>query len=57
MSGVDAPVSAFKFWALSYEKKIPENGVNTEIVGEYNPNNSGFGEKFKKSLKPIKVGK
>ncbi|MCU0392097.1 MAG: ThuA domain-containing protein [Thermoflexibacter sp.] len=45
------------YWALGLEKKIPKQGVNAEIVGTYDPNNSGFGEKFKKGLKPLKLGK
>jgi uncharacterized protein len=45
------------YWALGLEKKIPQEGVNADIIGEYAPNDSGFGEKFKKGLKPIKVGK
>lgn len=45
------------YWALGYEKKIPKMGVNADFVDEYNPNNSGFGEKFKKGMKPIKIGK
>ena len=40
-------------WSLGKEDKIPDSGVNVETVGEYNPNNSGFGEdKFKQGLKP-----
>lgn len=39
-------------WALSCEDLIPPNGVNTEIDGVYKPNNSGFGDKYKKGLKP-----
>lgn len=45
------------YWALGYEKKIPSKGVNADFVGAYNPNNSGFGEKFKKDMKPIKIGR
>lgn len=40
------------YWALGLEDKIPAEGVNVEFVSEYDPNNSGFGEKFKKQLKP-----
>jgi type 1 glutamine amidotransferase len=39
------------FWALDAENKIPENGVNAEPVNIYEPNNSGFGEKYKKGVK------
>jgi uncharacterized protein len=45
------------YWALGYEKKIPKSGVNADIVGEYKPNDSGFGEKFKKGVKPFKIEK
>ncbi len=44
------------YWALGYEKKIPKTGVNADVVGEYHPSNSGFGEKFKKGVKPFKIG-
>ncbi len=37
-------------WAL--EKDIPEKGFNTKVEGEYAPNNSGFGEKFKVGKTP-----
>lgn len=40
------------YWALGEEKLIPKAGVNAEIEGIYEPNNSGFGEKFKKELLP-----
>lgn len=39
-------------WALGYEAKIPADGANPETVGAYNPNNSGFGQKFKRNRKP-----
>ena len=39
-------------WALSREDLIPASGVGTDTVGVYEPNNSGFGEKYKKGLKP-----
>ena len=45
------------YWALGLEKKIPQSGVNADFVGEYKPNDSGFGEKFKKGMKPFKIGK
>ena len=45
------------YWALGLEKKIPKAGVNADIVGEYKPSESGFGEKFKKGVKPFKIGK
>ncbi|NND33104.1 MAG: hypothetical protein HKN76_10975 [Saprospiraceae bacterium] len=40
------------YWALGLEDEIPEDGINATLVSEYNPNNSGMGEKFKKQLKP-----
>lgn len=39
-------------WALSREDLIPSSGVGTDTVGVYEPNNSGFEDKFKKGLKP-----
>ena len=44
------------YWALGFEKKIPKTGVNANFVGDYSPNDSGFGAKFKKSVKPFKIG-
>lgn len=40
------------YWALGLEEKIPATGLNVEFVSEYDPNNSGFGDKFKKELDP-----
>ncbi|MDN5200946.1 ThuA domain-containing protein [Fulvivirgaceae bacterium BMA10] len=40
------------YWALGLEKKIPKKGTNVTFAGEYNPNNSGFGQKYKKGRKP-----
>ncbi len=40
------------YWALGQEAMIPKTGVNAEIIDEYQPNNSGFGEKYKRGLKP-----
>ena len=39
-------------WALGQEDKIPETGANAELAGEYNPNNSGFGDKYKPNMRP-----
>ena len=39
-------------WALSREDLIPASGVKAETAGDYDPNNSGFGDKYKKGLKP-----
>jgi len=40
------------YWALGKEDAIPTDGINPELVSPYEPNNSGFGEKFKKGVKP-----
>jgi len=39
-------------WAMGRAEDIPVNGFNTEIIGTYAPNNSGFGEKFKPGRRP-----
>jgi len=43
------------FWALDAENKIPEDGVNAELVDKYEPNNSGFGQKHKKGVKLVEI--
>ncbi len=43
-------------WALGMEDKIPAEGSDATIVGTYDPNNSGFGDKFKKGRKPEPLG-
>lgn len=43
------------YWALGFESKIPTDGVNAEYVKTYEPNNSGFGEKFKKGQQVPKI--
>lgn len=43
-------------WALGMEDKIPQGGFDATIVGAYDPNNSGFGDKFKKGRKPEPIG-
>ena len=40
-------------WALGMEDKIPKDGCNAKLVDKYEPNDAGFGEQFKKGLKPI----
>ena len=40
------------YWALGLEDQIPEGGVNAETVYPYEPNNSGFGDKYKKEMRP-----
>jgi len=39
-------------WALGMEDEIPENGSNAEFAAPYEPNNAGFGQKYKPGLKP-----
>ncbi len=41
------------YWALEID--IPVDGVNAEIEGTYDPNNSGFGTKFKREVKPYQL--
>jgi uncharacterized protein len=43
------------YWALGLEKKIPKDGVKAEFAASYEPNNSGFGDKFKKNQKPVAI--
>jgi len=40
------------FWALGKENQIPENGVNVDLDSPYQPNNSGFGMRYKQNRKP-----
>ncbi|MCA6079089.1 ThuA domain-containing protein [Fulvivirga sedimenti] len=42
------------YWALGKETDIPDNGVNADIVGTYDPNNSGFGDVYKHGMRPVK---
>ena len=37
-------------WALGHD--IPEGGANAELARPYEPNNSGFGDKFKPNMRP-----
>ncbi|MEM7143804.1 MAG: ThuA domain-containing protein [Verrucomicrobiota bacterium] len=39
-------------WALGREDEIPGEGVGVEVVGEYAPNNSGFGDSYKGGKRP-----
>lgn len=43
------------YWALGKEDLIPTEGINAEPVDPYEPSNSGFGEKYKKGMKPIEI--
>ncbi len=40
-------------WALGMESEIPTEGVNVSLDAAYEPNNSGFGTKFKPNQKPL----
>ncbi|MDF1698747.1 MAG: ThuA domain-containing protein [Saprospiraceae bacterium] len=42
-------------WALSLEENIPEGGTNADFVSPYDPNNSGFGKKYKLGQKPKQI--
>lgn len=37
-------------WAM--EREIPDGGHDATLIGTYEPNNSGFGDKFKAGLRP-----
>ncbi|OAV45788.1 ThuA domain-containing protein [Lewinella sp. 4G2] len=37
-------------WAM--EREIPAEGFDAKLVGTYDPNNSGFGDKYKQGMKP-----
>lgn len=39
-------------WALGKEDEIPTGGFNVALEEPYEPNNSGFGEKFKTGMRP-----
>lgn len=43
------------YWALGKDKSIPEDGVNVTLDEPFLPNNSGFGQKFKKNIKPTPI--
>ena len=40
------------YWALGREDDIPERGADAAMIGTYVPNNSGFGDLYKKDVKP-----
>jgi type 1 glutamine amidotransferase len=44
------------YWAVGLEDKIPAEGTNVELVGEYNPTQFGFGKSVK-GKKPADYGK
>ncbi|REJ64658.1 MAG: ThuA domain-containing protein [Planctomycetota bacterium] len=39
-------------WALGREDDIPYEGVSVDTVGEFDPNNAGFGRQFKQGVTP-----
>ncbi|MFT5885883.1 MAG: type 1 glutamine amidotransferase [Arcticibacterium sp.] len=43
------------YWALGSEDLIPDEGVNVDFVDNYEPNNSGMGDKYKPGLKPLVI--
>ena len=43
------------FWALGLEDRIPEEGLNVDYIGDYTPNNSGFGMAYKQNVRPEDV--
>ncbi len=43
-------------WALGKEAVIPAEGIDVELIEPYEPNNSGFGDRYKKNLQPRQVG-
>ncbi|MBX2841652.1 MAG: ThuA domain-containing protein [Flammeovirgaceae bacterium] len=40
------------YWALGKENEIPEKGAKVNLDVPYEPNNSGFGEKYKMNKIP-----
>jgi type 1 glutamine amidotransferase len=44
-------------WSLGMEDRIPPTGCRAVLVGDYEPNNSGFGDKFKPGRRPESIGK
>ena len=40
------------FWALGMEDQIPEQGLDGSLIGEYTPNNAGFGQQYKPGMRP-----
>lgn len=43
------------YWALGKEKEIPENGASVNLDDNYDPNNSGFGKRYKPNMKPQSI--
>lgn len=40
------------FWALGLEEEIPREGLNVAFVGKFDPNDAGFGQRYKQNLRP-----
>ncbi len=43
------------FWALGREDEIPADGLNVDFVGDYEPNDAGFGDRYKPNLRPADI--
>ncbi|MDX1479659.1 MAG: ThuA domain-containing protein [Saprospiraceae bacterium] len=43
------------YWALGREDAIPPDGVDVAVEGEYDPNNSGFGKRYKPGMRPLQL--
>lgn len=43
------------YWALGRASEIPAEGAHVALDFTYEPNNSGFGKKFKPNLKPVQI--
>lgn len=43
------------YWALGMEDQIPAEGFNVDYVGDYDPNDAGFGQVYKQNLRPDDV--
>ena len=39
------------FWALGLEERIPQEGLNVDVIGFYNPNPAGQGQ-YKQNIRP-----
>lgn len=43
------------YWALGKENQIPYQGIKVHWEGTYQPNNSGFGQKYKQQMKAYQI--
>ena len=39
-------------WTLDREALLPDDSANADFIGEYNLNNSDFGDKYKPNRRP-----